>query len=132
MAFTDNYNPIQWVKDTTEQSWSVTNVPAPSNFVWHNQDVSASTAGRTEDTKMHKERLSKKVKIDLEWQNVTTAQASIILNAFERDEYFKVNYLDPMVGSCTTKTFYVGDREGQCYNARLGLWSKIAFHIIEQ
>lgn len=118
------YNPIQSVGGTT--------IPCPSSYQWNLSDVSDNDAGRTEDTIMHKMMIGQKVHLELAWQNVTTAQASTILKAFNRTEYFAVNYLDPMEGGYQTKTFYVGDRSVPCYNSFLGLWSNVAFNIIEQ
>ena len=118
------YNPINSVGGIT--------VPCPSSYQWKLSDVSDSDAGRTEDAVMHKMTIDKKVHLELKWQNVTTAQASTIINAFSRIEYFSVRYLDPMAGGYQTKTFYVGDRSAPSYNTFLGLWSDVSFNIIEQ
>ena len=117
------YNPIQSVGGVT--------VPCPSSYQYKLSDVSAADAGRTEDAKMHKMRIAQKVHLELEWQNITTADASTILNAFN-PEYIQVNYLDPKANGYVTKTFYVGDRSVPAYNTALGLWTNVAFNIIEQ
>ena len=119
-----DYNPIESVGGVS--------VPCPSAYEWKESDVSDSDAGRTEDAKMHKMMIAKKVHLELAWQNITTAQASTILTAFTSSEYFSVKYLDPKAGAYQTKTFYVGDRNAPAYNIRLGLWSKVSFNIIEQ
>ena len=119
------YNPIQSVG-------AYTNIPCPSSFQWKESDVSASDAGRTEDAKMHKMMIAKKVHLELAWQNVTTAEASTILQAFTASEYFNVNYLDPKANAYLTKTFYVGDRTAPAYNTLKGIWSNVSFNIIEQ
>lgn len=119
-----NYNPLGSVG-------GVTTIPCPSTYKWNLQDISAADAGRTEDTTMHKNRLGQCVKIELEWRNMTTAQASTILNAFNA-EYISINYLDPKEGGYRTTTFYVGDRSAPLYNSRRGLWENIAFNIIER
>lgn len=120
------YNPIYSVGGNT-------NIPCPSVFEWSLQDISASTAGRTEDTVMHKERIGQAVKIQLSWNNITTAQASTILTAFN-PEYIGVKYLDPKLGGYTSSeiTFYVGDRSAPMYNSKMGLWSNVSFNIIER
>ena len=120
----NTYNPIKSVG-------SVTNIPCPSTYEWKLSDVSSADAGRTEDGKMHKERIAQKIHIELSWQNITTSDASIILNAFN-PEYINVNYLDPKANAYQTKTFYVGDRSAPSYNTRLGIWSNVSFNIIEQ
>lgn len=106
-------------------------VPVPSRYQYSLQDVSAPNSGRTEDALMHKQRITQKVKIELEWANQTTAAVSEILNAFN-PEYISVRYLDAKAGDFVTKTFYVGDRAAPLYNSRLGLWENVAFNIIER
>ncbi len=106
-------------------------VPVPTRYQYSLQDVSAPNSGRTEDALMHKQRITQKVKIELEWANQTTAAVSEILNAFN-PEYISVRYLDAKAGDFVTKTFYVGDRAAPLYNSRLGLWENVAFNIIER
>ncbi len=118
-----DYNPIKTVDDYT--------IPSPSSFQWEMEDLSDSSAGRTEDGKMHKNRIGSKVAISLSWQNISTSAASQVLKRFNA-EYVSVNYLDPQVGGYTTKTFYVGNRTAPMYNSQLGLWSNVSFKIIEQ
>ena len=118
-----DYNPIKSVDNVT--------VKCPSSFQWSLSDLSDSSAGRTEDTLMHKNRIGQKVKLNLEWKNITTAECSAILKAFN-PEYIEVTYLDAMKGDYDTKIFYVGDRSAPLYNSKLGLWSNVAFNITEQ
>lgn len=127
-----DYNPIRSVKNLA--TGVTTTVPSPSQdggFQWEREDISDSSAGRTEDGKMHKNRIGSKVAISLSWHNITSADVSKILKAFE-PEYIRVNYLDPEEGDYTTKTFYVGNRTAPLYNSRLGVWSNVSFKIIEQ
>lgn len=119
----DQYNPIKSVD-------GVTNLPSPSKYDWKYSDVSASTAGRTEDGKMHKERIASKVHLELSWQNLSDADASAILAAFQ-PEYISVEYYDYKALGFLTKTFYVGDRSVTSYSRRLGIGT-ISFNIIEQ
>lgn len=106
-------------------------VRCPSAFVWNLQDISASDAGRTEDTVMHKMRVGQARSINLSWNALTTAQASAVLTAFN-PEYINVTYLDPMAGGERTAEFYVGDRSAPLYNATLDLWENVSFNIIER
>ncbi len=106
-------------------------VKCPSSYVYHLQDVSAPGAGRTEDTQMQKMRIAQKVKLDLVWSGVTTAELSAILQAFN-PEYIMINYLDAMSGGFVTKEFYVGDRASPMYNATMGLWENVEFNVIER
>ena len=79
---------------------------------------------------MHKERITSKVHLELEWQNVSDADASAILAAFQ-PEYISVKYYDYKALAFQTKTFYVGDRSVSAYNRRMGIGT-IAFNIIER
>ena len=123
MAYSTVNNPIRAVNGNA--------VPCPSSYEWKLSDVSAPDAGRTEDAIMHKKRIAQKVHIELEWQNVTQAVASDILNAFD-GEYFTVTYFDPKANGYQTKTFYAGDRGSPMYNMSMGIQSGVAFNIIER
>ena len=105
-------------------------IPAPSKYDWKLSDVSDADAGRTEDGKMHKLRITQKVHLELEWQNIRESVASTILSAFN-PEYISVQYYDYRTGDFQTKQFYVGDRQVTTYSRRLGL-STVSFNIIER
>lgn len=106
-------------------------IPCPSSYLWKLEDVSAPDAGRTEDTVMHKKRIGQLVGLELSWQNISTAKASKILQAFN-PEYISVRYLDPMANGYVTSTFYVGNRSVPMYNATLDVWSNVSFNIIKR
>lgn len=106
-------------------------VKCPSKYQYELYDVSDKDAGRTEDTKMDKKRIGQCVKLILEWDNLTTAQVSAILQAFN-PEYINVRYLDARLGAYRTSEFCVGDRTAPLYNAALGVWENVAFNIIER
>lgn len=119
----DEHNPLRSVDGKL--------VKCPSSYQWKMQDISASDAGRTEDTKMDKKRIGQIRKIELEWQNVSITDAAAILQVFN-PEYIEVCYLDAMTGTYRTSEFYVGDRSTPLYNAKLGVWNNVAFNIIER
>lgn len=134
MASYNALNPIRTVAPydiNTSTAGTAVYVPVPSTYQYNLNDVSASSAGRTEDTLMHKNRIGQKVTINLEWQSVSTSVISEILTAFN-DEYLQIVYLDAKSGSYTTKVFYVGDRATPMYNASMGLWENVSFNIIER
>lgn len=106
-------------------------VKCPSSYLYKLEDVSASDAGRTEDTVMHKKRIGQVVGLELSWWNITTADASAILNAFN-PEYITVAYLDLMQGAYATAVFYVGNRSAPMYNAEKGLWQNVSFNLIKR
>lgn len=118
------YNPIQSVDGKSIAK-------CPSSYLWKLEDVSASDAGRTEDTMMHKKRIGQVVGIELSWQNITTAEVSALLQAFN-PEYITVCYLDAMEGEYVTAEFYVGNRSAPMYNTRRGLWSNLSFNLIKR
>lgn len=122
MANTD-YNPIRTVDGL--------GVKCPSSYLYKLEDISASDAGRTEDTVMHKKRIGQVVGIELSWQNVTTAEVSALLKTFN-PEYIEVCYLDAMAGDYQTSIFYVGNRSAPMYNATLGLWQNVSFNLIKR
>ena len=122
MAYSEN-NPIRSVDGKS--------VKCPSSYLWKLEDVSASDAGRTEDTMMHKKRIGQLVGIELSWQNIPTSEVSAILKAFN-PEYIKVCYLDAMQGKYVTSEFYVGNRSAPIYNAAKGLWQNVSFNLIER
>lgn len=122
MAYSEN-NPILSVDGKS--------VKCPSSYLWKLEDISASDAGRTEDTVMDKKRIGQLVGIELSWQNISTSEASAILKAFN-PEYIKVCYLDAMQGKYVTSEFYVGNRSAPMYNAAKGLWQNVSFNLVER
>ena len=124
MAEYNAYNPIRIVDGETY-------VPAPSKYQWGLQDISDSESGRTEDELMHKNRIGQKIKLELEWDALSIAEAAEVLQAFN-PEYVEITYLDALEGGFQTKTFYIGDRSAPLFNAYTGLWDSISFNAIEQ
>ena len=122
-VMTQDFNPIKSVDGVA--------VLCPSGYKWKLQDISDSDAGRTEDTVMDKKRIGQCVKLELQWQNVTVEDAADILKKFN-PEYITLCYLDAMTGKYETSVFYVGDRSAPLYNCAKGLWSNIAFNVIER
>ena len=119
----NEFNPIKSVNGKE--------IPVPSSYTYKLEDVTASDAGRTEDTKMYKKRFGQTVGLGLAWQNISTDDVSAILKAFN-PEYIVVTYLDAMQGAPVTSEFYVGNKTAPIYNANLGLWSNVSFDIIER
>ena len=116
-----DYNPIRSVNGVA--------VKSPSVYKWKLEDLSASDAGRTEDTVMDKKRIGQLIGVELQWNKVSIADASTILKVFN-PEYISVEYLDAKEGKYVERTFYVGERSAPLYNGELGLWDNIAFNLI--
>lgn len=133
----NQYNPIQQVGDSLSTmkalTYKVNNVDVlvrtPASYLWKLEDVSNADSGRTEDTKMYKNREGQLVGLELSWSNIGTAEASAIIKAFN-PEYVFVNYLDLLDGGFRTDEFYVGNRSAPMYNGMLGLWSDVSFNLI--
>lgn len=106
-------------------------VAVPSGYTCNLSDVSDSNAGRTEDTKMHKNMLGTCVHIGLEWSYITPAQAQEIMTAFA-PEYFTVEFLDVRTGSYTSSTFYAGDKSATMTQTSVGVRYVVSFNIIER
>ena len=87
---------------------------------------------RSDDTKMHKNRVGQKRKISLQWNIKDRATTAQILQAFN-PEYISVKYPDAMSGTDETRTFYVGDRTAPVKYWWVGkqLYESISFDIIE-
>ncbi len=108
-------------------------LPCPSSFTWGLQDVSAAESGRTDDARMHKNRVAKKRKISLRWNGKSRQETAQILQAFD-PEYVFVRYPDMLSGVDETREFYTGDK-----TAPVKIWlvgnkiiESISFDIIER
>ncbi len=108
-------------------------IPSPSTMTWGLQDISASDAGRTDDSIMHKNRVGQKVTLDLSWSGKTPSEASLILNAFN-PEYIDVTYHDPKENKLVTKNFYSGDKKApvKIWTVNQKRYESISFNIIER
>ena len=108
-------------------------VKTPSAFRLSYQDVSASDAGRTSNALMHKNRVARKRKISLAWNGVSIDDAHSILSAFS-NEYFSVQYYDPLDGATVTRTFYSGDQDTPVkrWSINNKIYEQISFDIIER
>ena len=116
--------------------WDLHDVePDPSKMDWGLQDVSLSDAGRVQDSgnTMYKCRVSQKRKLQLAWAQLTPAQMTPILQAFN-PEYFFVQYYDPLEGRLAVREFYAGDRSApvQMWLAGRKHYTTLSFNIIER
>lgn len=109
-------------------------LPQPASYEWSLQDVSASSAGRTEDALMHKETVAKKRKLKVTWKAKNTTVTAQILQAVSYSEYFSVRYFDMLENQYSTRTFYVGDRSSGVKKWWVGdhLIDTISFDLIER
>lgn len=82
----------------------------PSSLKWGLSDISASDAGRDEQTIMHKMLLGQKRQYELAWNMISPEDASTILKAINAKETFECTLWDAMENQMQTRTYYVGDR----------------------
>lgn len=106
-------------------------IPIPSGYTCNASDVSDSDAGRTEDTKMHKNLLGVCIHIGMEWHYVTPEEAQELMTAFA-PEYFSVQYLDVRTGTYRTSEFYCGDKTATMSQTAIGIRYNVSFNIIER
>lgn len=107
-------------------------LPTPSSFEWGLIDVSASDSGRTQDGKMHKNRITQKRQIKLSWNGTNKPRTAQILQMVN-PEYISVTYPDAMSGTDETRTFYVGDRNGiiKIWTVNNKRYETLSFNLIE-
>jgi len=110
-------------------------LPAPDDWVWGLNDISASDAGRVQDegNTMHKNRTAQKRKISVTWKNRDAATVAKILQAFN-PEYVFVRYLDAMSNAYETREFYTGDKSAPLHSVHFGgaAYTALTFNIIER
>lgn len=107
-------------------------LPIPSDVTYSEHKVSKSDAGRDESLAMHVGLIGKCRKYKLVWQNVTPAEASMILKAFD-DEYQYVVLHDVKENKLQKRYYYSGDTTApfQIWSERRKLLNKIELDIIE-
>ena len=128
------YSPIRSVAPVLPNGsigTPVTNLPDVSGYEYKLQDISAPTAGRTEDLVAHKKRMGQAVRLELEWKALSISKNSQVMKAFN-PEYVQVEYLDGLEGEYMTKIFYVGDRASPLFNAVKGRWENTTFGIVQR
>lgn len=93
----------------------------------------AETSVRTRDTKMHRDRLGIKRKLEMSWGPLTWKEISSLLKSV-RDEFVSVTYPDTETGEFETKIFYVGDRTAtyMVSNGKEIMWGGLKIPFTEQ
>nr|DAN56643.1 MAG TPA: hypothetical protein [Caudoviricetes sp.] len=87
--------------------------PASCQFEYETLD--GENAGRTLDGTMHRDVVSTKIKINLEWNSITVSEMSRLLTALD-SPFFTVRYFNPQRGGFVTDTFYCGNRSVPVYS----------------
>ena len=100
---------------------------------WTRVDVEAPDTGRTLDGVMHRGRVAVKIRLDVTFRPLTSAEAAVVLNAIA-PQYVTVRYSDPMYGS-VTKTMYSNNIPTICatvYDDGTARWEGLEFPLIER
>lgn len=97
---------------------------------WQRSDIDGSNAGRTMDGTMHRERVTSKIRLDIECLPLSSADAAVVLNAIY-PEYVEVEYIDPMYGT-SIKTMYSNNNPATYIDTATDRWEGITFPLIEQ
>ncbi len=82
---------------------------------------------------MHRGRVAVKVRLDVTCRPLTSAEASVVLNAIA-PEFVTVRYDDPMQGS-VSKTMYSNNIPALCatvYENGSARWEGLSFPLIER
>ncbi len=108
-----------------------TSIPTPSSFKVGINDI--SNAERNAKGTMLMDRVATKRKLDLSWKTIEANDLSRLLNLIS-STFFFVKYPDPVTGTLTTKTFYVGDRSIDMFSYTNGkpVWENVSFNFIEK
>lgn len=105
--------------------------PLPFQVLISDQDKNSDTDSNGD---LHRNRITVKRKISLEWKMLSWPDISKILTLTE-DTFFKCRYPDPKTGNFETKIFYVGDRTAPiCVEQPDGnvLWEGLSMEIAEK
>ena len=112
-------------------------MPDPAELTVKLQDIDSANSGRSANGTMIRDRVAggakAKRKVEVEWPPLSTADASMILQAI-KSTFFSVKYPDPYTGDWRVGTFYAGDRSAPV--ARIWdneiLWNNISVNFIER
>lgn len=111
----------------------ITDYIAYRGLKWQRSDIDSAQAGRTMDGKMHRGRVTTKIRLDVTCRPLTTAEASTLLNLI-LPEYVSVTYDDPQDGT-VTRTMYANNNPAS-YLIRqkdgTEYWDGIEFPLVEQ
>lgn len=102
-------------------------MPTPKSYEVGIQDIDGET-NRDASGNMHRDRITTKRKLTMEWPPLTQTQSSTLLNAIS-SEFFTCTFPDPQDGEIT-KTMYVGDRTTPMLYE--GKWAGLKMNFIER
>lgn len=107
---------------------------SPKAFTVTTMDLDdGETTTRTADGILHRDRITVKRQVEIEWPALTWDKIAAILQSMA-DTFFQFYYPDPMEGTYVTKTFYVGNRPCPLAHERNGqmYWEGLKVTLIEK
>ena len=107
---------------------------ASGGVKWQRSDLDGPGAGRTLDSKLRRNRIGSKIRLDVTCRPLTTSEASIVLTAI-MPEWVTVEYTDPQIGGVTTRRMYANNNPASIWSVRadgVSWWNGITFPLIEE
>jgi hypothetical protein len=105
---------------------------AQGGIKWQRSDIDSPSTGRTLDGKMHRGRITTKIRLDITCKPLMASDLQTVLNLIA-PEYVTVVYDDPMYGRVLKQMysnnnpasfFFINDKGEE-------LWNNITFPLIE-
>ena len=108
-------------------------IPCPASLEYGLQDVSASESGRTEDTRMQKNRVGQKRTLSVQWSARGWKDTTFLMQKFN-PQYIFVYYPDMLSGDYEVREYYTGDKKTPTKLWWVGkkLMESVSFDIIER
>jgi len=110
---------------------AVTSFANLSKFEVMYEDVLSSSSGENEAGVTNRMKLGQRITLNAGWSGLTTAEAAVVLAAFDH-EYVSVAFLNPKAGGSSTKTFVIEARTAPLLNVLTGLWDEISLTLKQQ
>ena len=110
------------------------NVTKPKTFVVNIIDVEDSDSTmQMSDGSINRDIIAVKRQIEVDFDTLSWANCSVILNLFQED-FTNINYPDPLLGTYTTKTFFVTRKTSPYLVKHKGelYWQGLSFTLIER
>ena len=102
---------------------------------WTDNDVDSPDSGRTLDGKMHRGKVTSKVKYEAKCLPLPTASANIVFGVLDHEYVTVSTNIDPKKGVATYE-MYNSSRPATCFvvDAKTGegTWNDISFSLIER
>lgn len=87
----------------------------PSSCTFEIETLDTENSGRSLDGLMHRDVITTKISLQLQWNTISVAEMSSLLTALS-STFFEVRYFNPVQGDWTTDTFYCGNRTVPVYS----------------